>query len=522
MPRGTLSGPPPLSNPSFGPNADLELELLARQQTTHSFRSNEDETAATHAGLSRYDASGGLSVTGETSTRTVPSPAPRSVATSSLYRREENVGRSTSEISSTLPYGDSLLQLEVADTILGAQISLPASRSSLFGSVSSLISARTVPDSLEQLNRGQPVAPSDVPLPAIPRLSLPYSPAGSFETGSSVENLYIESDSLEQLHRLYPVDPSGISLPESNSSEFVDGTDSFVVSSCNEPSRIPTPDKGGHYWKRIEPLTHFMPHLKNILPSRGRHQYAGKVTCLDYFPNTHSPQVGLEIDMNNARAPLKPDRMAHQLKKMTVVEDQTVSLRMILVEDLCPESIAMLGVTFGLDPEFFARHLNRAGYDVEDYNEVDAARWNTFHLERDFVTLTWCRPVYQNPLLTDWREASRRLSKGEGSTDGISRIHWPDSKYTTSGKRNYQANEHQLRVETNIFRQSWSLSATPAGHGGQIRATDRGFDRPLHELRSTLIPTAWQERASLCYIHENGSIPIGKYCNLAIIVPMRC
>jgi hypothetical protein len=315
-------------------------------------------------------------------------------------------------------------------------------------------------------------------------------------------------NSLEQLHNLHPLTPSAVPLPASNSSGSVNRTETSIASN-NNASHFPDLDKRD-YWQRIEPLKHFMPHLKAILPPKGRHRLTGKITCVDYFSNGDS-RAAVTIDMNHARSQSGRERMTDQLKELRIVEDPSIRSRIILVEDLCSESMEILGTTFELDPEYFAEHLNRSGYEAEDYSETDAERWNTSHLGKDFVAMTWCRPVYQNPLLTDWLRAPRKLlNKDLDRPDGVSSVTWRDPIFTAGGKRNRLAREHQLRVDTNIFRRSWSLSAGTAGLGGQLRAAERRSKKSLNELRSTLVPTAWHERASFCRVQVDHNIPIGK------------
>lgn len=215
--------------------------------------------------------------------------------------------------------------------------------------------------------------------------------------------------------------------------------------------------------------------------------------------------------MSNVRSRSGRKTAIRQLKDLRTVKDTSVRSRIILVEDLCSESIELLGTTFELDPEIFAEHLNRASYDDENYSEIDAERWNTAHLGKDFVAMTWCRPLYQNPQLTEWLRAPRKLlNKNLDRPDGMSSVTWRDPIFTAAGKRNRLASKHRLRVDTNIFRRSWSLSAGTAGLDDQLRLTTRKYKKPLSELRPTLVPTAWQERASFCCIREDPDIPIGK------------
>jgi hypothetical protein len=327
-------------------------------------------------------------------------------------------------------------------------------------------------------------------------------------------------DSLEQLHNLHPLAPSAVPLPTSDGSGSFNTTEPSIVASRNEASHVPDLDKRD-YWQRIEPLKQFMPHLKAILPPKGRHRLTGKFTCVDYLSDGDS-RADVTIDMNHARSQLGRETMTNRLKELRNVEDPSIRSRIILVEDLCSESMEILGTTFELDPEYFAEHLNRSGYEAEDYSETDAERWNTSHLGKNFVAMTWCRPLYLNPLLTDWLRAPRKLlNKDLDCLDGVSSVTWRDPIFTARGKRNRLAREHQLRVDTNIFRRSWSLSAGTAGLGDQLRATDRRSKKPLYELRSTLVPTAWQERASFCRIQEDPNVPIGKRSNSSLAVSVH-
>jgi hypothetical protein len=446
--------------------------------------------------------------------RSIDSPAPATVPSRSRSSQlvAGNVGLDlrTSGISRG---NNSLLQLETAHVPLETQLNLPPSRSSSLNSVATVTGTKPVTSSFEQLGQLQAVNPAKVPLPADAELHLPQSHTSSRGSGVGVGSVNAFGDSLEQLHNLLPLTPSAIPLPMSNGSGPFNMTEPSIVAPPNEASHVPDLDKRD-YWQRIKPLTQFMPHLKAILPPKGRHRLTGKITCVDYLSNGDS-RADTTIDMNHVRSQSGREMMTDRLKKLRTVEDPLVRSRIILVEDLCSEYMEMLGISFELDPEFFAEHLNRSGYEAEDYSETDAERWNTSQLGKDFVAITWCRPVYQNPLLTDWLRAPRKLlDKDLDRSDGVSGVTWRDPVFTAGGKRNRLAREHRLRVDTNIFRRSWSLSAGTAGLGGQLRATDRRSKKPLDELRSTLVPTAWQERASFCRIQGDPNVPIGKRSGL--------
>jgi hypothetical protein len=498
--------------------SDHEREPLRTSTGSHHDNGLLALSVSQHRSLDRDQSNIGSSDVADTTTHVLKESlrSPVSAMISSPSDSRQSIAandRHSLRNSGTLLSNDSLLQLIDADIPLGAQFRLPSSRTGSSESGSNEPTTRNIISSLEQLERLQPLAPSEIPLPAVPKLSLPYSSAGSFESGSSVGGTYVVPDSLEQLQRLHPPFPSAVPLPESTETADIEEEDASGTRPYVRPPRTPR-RAGRDYWQRSEPLTQLMPQLKSIFPPKGRHEYTGKVTCIDYFSDSAEWESGDEIDVNRMVSQTDEDTLSRQLRALRTVEDLAVGSRLILVEDLCSKSIEILGAAFRLDPEFFAEHLNRSGYDVEDYGVADSARWNTAHLDKDYTTLTWCRPIYQNPLLTDWLRAPRKLlNKEEGRVDGTSNVTWCDPKFTVEGKENHHANEHRLRVETNIFRQSWSLSAGPAGVDSQLRATGH---EALDDIRTKLVPTAWQERASYCLCRGDDDVPIGKSSALLV------
>lgn len=195
-------------------------------------------------------------------------------------------------------------------------------------------------------------------------------------------------NSFEQLHSLHPLTPSDVPFPASNGSGSLNTKRTSIVASRDYASHSPNLDKRD-YRQMNEPLTHVVPHLKATLPTKGRHRLTGKVTCVDYLSHGDS-RAGVTIHMKNVRSLSGRETMADRLKELITVEDSSVCSRIILVEDLCSESMEILGTAFELDSELFAVHLNRSGYDAEDYNETDAGAvehispWQRFR-RRDLV-----------------------------------------------------------------------------------------------------------------------------------------
>jgi hypothetical protein len=502
------------TQPNAIPLKDLR-HSLADCQTTCNAKSREDEAPAIDTKPLHHDSSGNLStLRSEVASGAASlSPAPYSVATSSLYRWESHGGRSQSRLPSALSCDDSLLQLETADIPIEAHYRLPSSRPSLFGSVSSMVTVNAISDSFEQLDRLQPLAPCDIPLPAIPKLSLPYSPAGSFESGSSLENVYVVPDSLEQLQRLHTVVPSKIPLPDSTDSLYVYGEDEMSSVELSDTAYVRGKNSrsaGKNYVLRTKRLAGFLPHLK-ILERKGRRELVGNVACVDYLDDGATFRITAEINVIKAMDVFHDSTLLSDLQYISSTADDTTEMKLILVEDLCPALIDILGTTFKLDPEFFAEHLNRSGYNTDDYRDVDPTRWNSAHLEKDYVSITWCRPVYQHPLVTEWlRTPSKLLKKQENPEDNSVGVSWRDAVFNEKNELNREAKLHKLGVDTNIFRQSWTLSArsNESYPDTVLQAAD------YHQLDRTtrhLVPTAWQERASFCRCVGSNGVPMGKH-----------
>jgi hypothetical protein len=216
------------------------------------------------------------------------------------------------------------------------------------------------------------------------------------------------------------------------------------------------------YWEKIRPITRILPHLKAIEPSNGRHQRVGRLKSIDCFNNGTAPQVGITFKMG---APLDQDRLVTGLQELKHNRDGTVASRMVVVEELCSELIEALGFAFDLDPEFFAEHLNRSGYNSADYEDAPPERWRTAHLQKDYASMTWMCPDYQSVTVAELLQTpgtilDRRKESPKALTATVTGAEiWQDAELNDKGERNEQAMKHKSSVETNIFRQSLLLSA---------------------------------------------------------------
>jgi hypothetical protein len=266
------------------------------------------------------------------------------------------------------------------------------------------------------------------------------------------------------------------------------------------------------YWEKIRPITRILPHLKAIEPSNGTNQRVGRLKSIDCFNNGTAPQVGISFKMG---APLDQDRLVTGLQELKHNRDGTVASRMVVVEDLCSELIEALGFAFDLDPEFFAEHLNRSGYNSADYEDAPPERWRTAHLQKDYASMTWMRPDYQSVTveellqtpgtILDRRKESPKALTATAKGAAI----WQDAELNDKGERNEQAMKHNSSVDTNIFRQSRLLS-TRSVLRSEFQDV-QGAAQPWNNAStsSNFVPAAWEERVSFCYQEDNTEIPIG-------------
>ena len=283
------------------------------------------------------------------------------------------------------------------------------------------------------------------------------------------------------------------------------------------------------YWDRVAPLAEYLSHLKTLNDDAGRYKDRGEITCIDYLEGYEDPTIRRRFSPED---PGFRDRL-HRLATLSN-DDNDVVTRFILVEDLSASVIEVLGSAFEIDPEFFAEHLNRAGFGDMDYDYPLPERWETRGLVKPYTSLKWYRPVRQNPTVTEWlRQPSTLLSRTVQQTKGHTEITpasitWLDAAYGAPGRPYDNRIEHRIQVATNIFRRSWTISTRPANRSLDVPVKhrwwrrDRNKDKTRTEVQSsivvdageldwssTAIPTAWEEKAS-CFFYRAEAVPISK------------
>ncbi|OBT74293.1 hypothetical protein VF21_07382 [Pseudogymnoascus sp. 05NY08] len=143
------------------------------------------------------------------------------------------------------------------------------------------------------------------------------------------------------------------------------------------------------YYHRISTLHHNFPHLQSL----SLYMHAIESARSDGLLGSHDSDSILaaeilktgEISYNQIDCYNPADVESHSDILCGKGDKQTVSARIIVIEDLSPAAIEVLGTRFHLDPHMFYFHL---GFDTKRSamaNLVDASNENK-------IPVTWCMP----------------------------------------------------------------------------------------------------------------------------------
>lgn len=428
---------------------------------------------------------------------------------------------------------NSLRQLQLASAVAEDQLPLPESRP---GSVTTLRSAATIASTRPRTSAQAKSVDSLLQLqtadnPVELRIPLPDSVATTVsEDASTQRRTPVQATSVDSLLQLQTADTPlefRTPLPDSVATTVSEGTQrtSSDLQSDQQSVNI-------DYWTKIGPLLDCLPHLQAVDETNGRHRNKASVSCMDYIRGELKPRMHRKLRAGK--------QLMESVRSLKRVADPDVITRVILIEDLSPEVIESIGSVFGVDPEFFAEHLNRSGYGGMDYDDPLPSHWMSE--TKAHISLKWYRPVLQNPKVTQWMQdpgalldlKERTLKKNSMVSTNMApgSISWFDSAYTADGRKNEDANQHEAVISTNIFRPSWTLSTRPpsespeTGNERRVRPPHRkasiGRVRSANDVeldwKHDAVPTAWEEKASF-FRYNHGAVPIGAYFLLAKCEP---
>ena len=248
-----------------------------------------------------------------------------------------------------------------------------------------------------------------------------------------------------------------------------------------EPAPAPEPSRNEWYWDYVDQLIKEFPQLGIIRGSKAepRHYYI-HVRIFDKGRETsaHAPYItDASMSTEQRQAVYRKLRSAlHQFPESS-------NHRFVLVEDLNPITIQILGEIFDLEPEFFAQHMFNCAYGLSSDRFEDRPgygnnpgelyplegtfsfrrserpqNWNTGSMEKLYYSSTWYRPGQCEPIYPrrDQRDPRR----------------WEYPDQTSAGP--------------NIFRPHWRLTAS--------LEADR---QAVENLGGNQDFTLWEERQSI-------------------------
>ena len=219
------------------------------------------------------------------------------------------------------------------------------------------------------------------------------------------------------------------------------------------------------YRANIDQLASRLKTLRNISAESTRHTWGPRIVFYDRLESTqwrtsrrHEPW------RTHTSAPPYDD---FYRRCRTVSYDCTQ--RLILVEDLNPSLIDLLGATFHIPPHVFEEHLDRSGYATVSRHQQNKSAWQSRAPIQGYSSITWYRPVI--PLIAITPKIRSQLIANQGPAV---RCHFEECKNEV----------HTLHLDTltNIWRRHLNLSPEPGFH-----PKDSG----------TEYPSGWEERATV-------------------------
>jgi hypothetical protein len=235
------------------------------------------------------------------------------------------------------------------------------------------------------------------------------------------------------------------------------------------------------YHDNVVRLAKDFPELRSVTIENVRHDWASRIVfydCMDSAdersPTPQEPWKG------STRAP----EFSEFTRLLRDVPPHCLQ-RVVLVEDLNPSLINMLGVTFQIPPHVFAEHLDRSGYNKK-YEEKQHDDWKVGSSVQGHTSISWYRPVL--PLIPLTQDTIKKLTSGDTATVGnISQNRGKRDSGTTC-----------LRTVSNIWRPDLGLCCEP------------GLCYKGSKLE---YPVGWEEKATVWTREIEGH----KYCRLCVL-----
>lgn len=219
------------------------------------------------------------------------------------------------------------------------------------------------------------------------------------------------------------------------------------------------------YLQDVTNLAKSHPNLKVVATSTVRHESRPRVLYYDVIDGTEHKPTRLREPWANPSFSDFPD--FHRTLR-TVPENCTQ--RIVLVEDITPSLISLLGVTFEVPPQVFQEHLKQSGYNPTLETDKDVG-WQMRSSDQGYMSISWYRPVLciipatttlRNQLILDEQPSVKRY------------------EIDPSGRRTRRT--ANLRTTTNIYRSCLGLYPEPGAY---------------HKGSKPEFPVGWEETVTI-------------------------
>ncbi|KAF2995702.1 hypothetical protein E8E13_003855 [Curvularia kusanoi] len=237
------------------------------------------------------------------------------------------------------------------------------------------------------------------------------------------------------------------------------------------PRRAPTPKPTfadvEAYRSSVKELAPRFKTFENVALRDTRHAGGCRIVYYDLlYGQEDSEPMRREVVEHRNLQPSYP-KFRSQLRGVT---DDCLQ-RIILVEDLSPLLINMLGATFQIPPHVFEQHLDRSGYSKKIESRDNKVAWQARSSAQGYSSITWYRPVLPLiPLTTRIRE---NLLSGQRT-----KVRCPVEACDDD--------DHYISTVANIWRNRLDLCPDPGLY---------------HKQSKTEYPVGWEEKATT-WIHD--------------------
>jgi hypothetical protein len=294
------------------------------------------------------------------------------------------------------------------------------------------------------------------------KLSLDNSKARTLPPGHSLEQLVLH--------------PEDFALPKTTTKRNPADQRRFMRGAAGEPStkkkkkkkkdQPPMAKEVLAYRSNVKQLDAHFPNFHNIAVTTARHdwtpwsEWSPRIVIYDRIQSSLAQATKRQEPWKGRTSTPFYGEFSSTLRN---VPDDCIQ-RIILVEDLTPLVIDLLGATFQIPPHVFEEHLDRSGYRPGGETNNRAAAWHTRSSAQGYSSVTWYRPV--RPIIRTSGYRSRLVNNQT--------LNLP---CPYEGCRNHRLN---LSTLANIWRRNLRLCPDP-----RDRQTEEDY------------PVGWEERATI-------------------------